>query len=85
MAHAPTTAAEDANSTLDPYRSIKRPAKGETTRPHNAPRLTAPENWPRDHPSSLVMGTTNTERVATDITGRALKLGTDATARMTQP
>ena len=85
MAHSPTTADEADSITPEPYRSINLPAKGETMSSNRAPRLTAPENWPRDQPNSSVMGTTKTERVATAITGRAPKLGTEATANITQP
>jgi len=85
MAHSPTTAEEADNSTPEPYRSISLPAKGETRSPNKAPRLTAPENWARDQPNSSVIGTTKTERVATAITGRAPKLGTEATAKITHP
>jgi hypothetical protein len=85
MAQAPTTAEEADSNTPEPYRSISLPAKGETNRPKRAPKLTAPENCPLDQPNSSVMGTTKTERVATAITARAPKLGTEATAKITQP
>ena len=85
MAHNPTTAEEAESIAPEPYRSTNLPAKGETMSPNRAPKLTAPENCPRDQPNSSVMGTTKTERVATAITGRAPKLGTEAAAKITQP
>lgn len=85
MAQIPTTADEAESKTPEPYRSMNRPAKGETMSPNRAPKLTAPENCPRDQPKSSVIGTTKTDRVATAMTGLAPKLGTEVTANITQP
>ena len=49
------------------------------------PRLTAPENSPRDHPMSSVMGTTNTDRAATAMTVRVDKLTDTVLPTMTHP
>ena len=61
------------------------PAKGDITSPQTAPRLTAPENRPRDQPNSSVIGITKTDSTATDATGLAPKLGRLARANTTHP
>ncbi|GIT44462.1 MAG: hypothetical protein Ct9H300mP11_23980 [Chloroflexota bacterium] len=52
---------------------------------HRPPRLTAPENSPRDHPRSCVIGTTNTDKVATAIIVREEILTATVLAMMTHP
>ena len=47
---------------------------GETNTAASPPRLTAPENIPTDQPMDWVIGTTNTESVATAITVRVDRL-----------
>ena len=49
------------------------------------PKLTAPENKPRDQPNCSVMGTTNTVRVAMDISGRADQLASIEAPKIIQP
>ena len=85
MAQTPTTAELPATIAPEPYRSTNRPANGEISRPHNAPKLTAPENNPRDQSKCSVMGITNTDNTDTDATGRAPKLGSEAIASTTHP
>ena len=85
MAKAPVSADDTASRVPEPYRSIHRPTNGTTTTAHRPPRLTAPENSPRDQPNCSVMGTTNTDRVATAMTVRAEKLTTTALATITHP
>lgn len=70
MAQAPATADEALIMNPAPYRSTKRPATGEMATAHKPPRLTAPANSPRDQPNASVIGTTKTDRTATDISGR---------------
>ena len=70
-AQAPATAEVALIIHPEPYRSIRRPTRGEMMTAQTPPRLTAPANSPRDHPKASVMGTMNTERTATDIKGRA--------------
>jgi hypothetical protein len=78
--------AEVADSTApEPYRSMQRPTNGEMAMPHKPPRLSAPENTPRDHPKWPVIGTTNTDNVFTDIRGLEVKLLRDERLRMNQP
>ena len=50
-----------------PYLSNHLPNIGEVTTAHNPPRLTAVDSIPLDHPSSRVIGSTNTESMATAI------------------
>ena len=52
--------------------------------PANPPTLTAAENEPRDQPKCEVIGTTNTESVATAMTGLT-KDNVEAIAKTTQP
>ena len=59
--------------------------RGAVTTAASPPRLTAPENKPRDQPRSLVMGTTNTDSTATAMTARVEKLTITVLATMTQP
>ena len=68
-----------------PYLSMDRPAKGDIATAHRPPRLTAPENKPLDHPSCSVMGTTNTDRVATAITVRVVRLTVAVSAAIIHP
>ena len=82
---APVKNDETASSVPAPYRSTHRPMNGDITTAHNPPRLTAPEKSPLDHPSSSVMGTTNTERTATVIMVREERLIATVLAMMTQP
>ena len=68
-----------------PYLSIDRPTNGDIATAHSPPRLTAPENNPLDHPSCSVIGTTNTDRVATAITVRVVRLTVAVSAAITHP
>ena len=76
--------ATDSNSP-EPNRSSHLPTKGEMNTAQRPPRLTAPENSPRDHPKSSVMGTTNTDRAATAMTVRVDKLTDTVLPTMTHP
>tara|TARA_B100000408_G_C10273443_1_gene212842 strand:+ start:667 stop:894 length:228 start_codon:yes stop_codon:yes gene_type:complete len=69
----------------DPDRSSHFPTMGETSTAHIPPRLTAPENKPRDHPSSWVIGTTNTDKVAIAMTVHVDKLTDTVLAAITHP
>ena len=69
MAHTPMINEVTPRTRPEPNRSINRPTKGEINTAHSPARLTAPENKPRDQPKCSVMGTTNTERVVTAISG----------------
>jgi hypothetical protein len=62
-----------------------RPAKGDIITAHIPPRLTAPEKKPRDQSNSWVIGTRNTDRVATDINGREVKEIPTAPPKTAQP
>ena len=81
----PVRTEDTAISVPEPYRSIHRPTNGVTTTAHRPPRLTAPEKSARDQPSCSVIGTTNTDRVATAMTVRVEKLTTTVLAIITQP
>ena len=58
---------------------------GEMKTATSPPRLTAPENIPTDQPRDWVIGTTNTERVATAITVRVDRLTATPLPTITQP
>ena len=58
---------------------------GETKTATSPARLTAPENIPTDQPMDWVIGTTNTERVATAITVRVDRLTATPFPAITQP
>ena len=73
------------NRSPDPCWSIHLPTKGEMNTAHRPPMLTALENNPRDHPRSCVIGTTNTDKVATAITVREEILTATVLATMTHP
>ena len=68
-----------------PYLSSHRPTMGETNTAASPPRLTAPENIPTDQPMAWVIGTTNTESVATAITVRVDRLNATPLPAITQP
>ena len=76
---------EPAIKTPVPYLSIDRPTNGEIATAHRPPRLTAPENNPLDHPSCSVIGTTNTDRVATAITVLVVRLTVAVSAAIIHP
>ena len=64
---------------------MSRPAKGEMTIAHTPPRLMAPEKRPRDQPKCSVIGTTNTDKVATAINAREEKATLTADPKTTHP
>ena len=84
-AKIPVSNEEIDSRSPEPCWSIHFPTKGEMNTAHNPPRLTALENSPRDHPSSCVIGTTNTDKVATAMIVREDRLTATVLATMTHP
>ena len=61
------------------------PTNGDIATAQRPPRLTAPENNPLDHPRCSVIGTTKTDKVATAITVRVVRLTVAASAAIIHP
>ena len=83
--HTPMMPEADASTIPEPYLSMSLPANGDMNIAHTPPKLIAPENNPRDHPKSSVIGTTKTDNVATAISGLDEKATVTAEAKITQP
>ncbi len=84
-AQAPDIAPPNATTSAEPWRSIHQPTAGETATAKTPPKLTAPAKTPLDQPSSSVIGTKNTARVATAIIGLDEKLVEAETTNITHP
>ena len=85
MASAPVAKEPTPRMAPAPNLSSNLPMMGEMTTATRPPRLTAPENMPTDQPMDWVMGTTNTEMVATAMTVRADRLTATPLPAITHP
>ena len=84
-ARRPVRADDTESNNPDPYRSTHLPTRGEINTAQRPPRLIAPENNPLLQPRSSVIGTTNTERVATAMIVREDKLTDTVLAKIAHP